>query len=193
MDPTERMTNPRHVHRCTVLLGLLCLTVTACNRWQASSPPLNQRSERVRVRVTETVEEVDEDAAESPSDSDPRRSLRPYYEWSDSEAAADSLGRMGAAAVPNLITALQDPNPSVRALAARVLARIGPEAVIAVPALTQLLEDSDADVRRAATRALGQIGPGAAESVPELIRLLEEPDPMPNASEPDVSTDGSGS
>ena len=65
----------------------------------------------------------------------------------------------------------------MRTVAARVLARIGPEAVIAVPTLQLLLEDPDDEVRRAATRALGQIGPAAAAAIPDLIRLLEEPDP----------------
>lgn len=177
------------------VLGLLWLSLAACNRWQESTVVVQ---DPVEIEIPETDEsspaDIADETASSASDTDqadrdPRESLRPYYEWTDSEAAADALGRMGPAAVPKLVEALQDPNPQVRTVAARVLARIGPEAVIAVPTLQLLLEDADDEVRRAATRALGQIGPAAAAAIPDLIRLLEEPDPSEtttNASDPAI-------
>jgi HEAT repeat protein len=68
---------------------------------------------------------------------------------------------------------LDDPNPLIRYRAARVLARIGPDALEAVPALVRHLNDVDISVRREAARALGQIGPQAAEAVPPLIEALK--------------------
>jgi len=177
------MTIQRRTKTMVCVLGLLWFPLAACNRWQSSTVGVEEPGE---VQIPETDEDgpggaADETASSASdpdsADPDPRESLRPYYEWTDSEAAADALGRMGPAAVPKLVEALQDPNPQVRMLAARVLARIGPNAVIAVPTLQHLLEDPDGEVRRAATRALGQIGPAAAAAIPDLIRLLEEPDP----------------
>lgn len=115
-----------------------------------------------------------------------RPSLRPYTDWSVSETAADSLGRIGAAAVPELAKLLHDSDPAVRQMSARILARIGPEAAEAVPDLEQLLADEHPQVRRSAARALGQIGPAAASAVPALMRLLDasESDPTETPMEP---------
>ena len=99
-------------------------------------------------------------------------SLPVYEKWDMQETAARSLGRIGSAAVPELILALQDPNPLLRRQAATVLARIGPEARTAVPALTALLNDPDEQVRKSAAYALGQIGPAAAEAVPVLMEVI---------------------
>lgn len=101
--------------------------------------------------------------------------IKPFQEWDMPETAAQALGRIGEAAVPQLTLALSDPNPLVRKRAADVLARIGPDAKDAVPALIRSLGDRDEKVRKAATRALGEIGPGAAEAVPRLIEALREP------------------
>lgn len=106
----------------------------------------------------------------------PRRliPIRRAEEWDLSETAMDSLGRIGAPAVPALIDAL-DHNDSIRrAQAAKVLARIGPEAKPSVPALVRALEDNDERVRKAAARALGQIGPGAEDAVLPLLEIIEE-------------------
>lgn len=100
---------------------------------------------------------------------------RPFREWSVADTSADSLARIGDAATPSLIEGLADPNPMVRALAARSLARMGSRAHTAVPALIIALEDEDVGVRRNAARALGQIGPEAREAVPALMRALRDP------------------
>lgn len=54
---------------------------------------------------------------------------------------------------------LKDPDPSVRAAAARALGRMGRVAASAAPSLEPLLADPDPDVRRAAAEALGRIAP----------------------------------
>ena len=59
--------------------------------------------------------------------------------------AVEVLGRMGddaAAAVPDLVKLLDDPDADVRKAAARTIGRIGPAAKAAVPALMQKLFES---------------------------------------------------
>jgi len=102
-----------------------------------------------------------------------------YQPWGVKETAVDALGRIGAGAVPPLIAALHDPNPRIRAEAARALSRMGPAAQDAVQPLTERLHDPEREVRQAAARALGQIGPAAAPAVPALITLLETSDSAP--------------
>jgi HEAT repeat protein len=102
--------------------------------------------------------------------------LRPHTDWSLPETAADALGRIGPAAVPDLIRQLRSPRAERRWQAARILGRIGPDAAVAVPDLMVLLEDDDPRVRQASARTLGQIGPNAAVAVPALIRLMDESD-----------------
>ena len=91
------------------------------------------------------------------------------------EEASRALGRIGAAAVPDLARALSDVDVAIRRRACETLARIGPEAKDAVPALIRALDDNEPAVRRAAARALGEIGPAAAPAVPALIQALKEP------------------
>ena len=106
-----------------------------------------------------------------------RAGLEPLHrQWGIKETAVDALGRIGEGAVPTLITALTNPDPRVRAEAARALARMGAEGKDAVPALTARLNDPEEDVRQAAARALGQMGPAAAPAVPALVSLIESPD-----------------
>jgi len=100
------------------------------------------------------------------------------------ETAARALGRIGAAAVPELRRALADGDPAVRIQAAEVLARIGPEAESAVPDLIVALEDENEGVRKAAARALGQIGPAAAPAVPALMRSMRESEELLPPSRP---------
>lgn len=95
-------------------------------------------------------------------------------EWGLPETAMDSLGRIGAPAVPALIEALDHNDPTRRAQAAKVLARIGPEAKQSVTALVSALNDENETVRKAAARALGQIGPEAEDAVIPLLQIIEE-------------------
>jgi HEAT repeat protein len=103
-------------------------------------------------------------------------SLKPLEKWTEQEAAADALGRIGPSAVPQLIEALRSRDSEARLQAAQVLARMGSDAKEAVPDLVRLLEDPDERIRKAATRTLGRIGPDAAEAVPVLMQKLLKPE-----------------
>lgn len=105
------------------------------------------------------------------------KELKPLALWTEQEAAADALGRIGSAAVPDLILALENHDSAVRLKATNVLGRMGPDAAAAVPSLVKLLEDADPEVRKAATRTLGQIGPAAKDAVPSLMKSLLQPSP----------------
>ncbi len=103
----------------------------------------------------------------------PKPPILPIEQWDLEKTAIDSLGRIGAAAVPALVQSLQQPNPETRLQAANVLGRIGPDAQAAVPELVRALRDPNLEVRKAATRALGQIGPAAEEAVAPLLEIIE--------------------
>jgi hypothetical protein len=98
---------------------------------------------------------------------------RSVEEWTMRQTIVDALTRIGQAAVPSLVTLLDEPKAQVRAEAVLALARIGPEAQDAVPRLIELVkQDPDERVRKNAVRALGQIGPAAGPAVPLLIEQL---------------------
>src|SRR5439155_18016914 len=81
-------------------------------------------------------------------------------------AAAD-LARAGSAlAVPRLARALQDPDESVRAEAARGLEALGPDAGAAVDALVAALGDGSGRVRGRVARALVAAAGRARDLVP---------------------------
>lgn len=103
--------------------------------------------------------------------------LRPRETWTERETVAEALGRIGPAAVPALVSALQRPEAEARLQAIEVLGRMGPDAKDAVAELTRMLDDPDLRIRKAAARTLGLIGPEAAAAVPALMRSLVEPTP----------------
>src|SRR4051794_33192507 len=105
--------------------------------------------------------------------------VKAFEQWTDQEAAADALGRIGPAAVPSLVEALHSPDATVRLKAIEVLGRMGSDAQDAVPELIKLLDDTDPGVRKAAARTLGLIGPAANPAVPALMRKLLQPSPAP--------------
>jgi hypothetical protein len=105
--------------------------------------------------------------------------IKPFEQWSEQEAAADALGRIGAQAIPYLQQALRSPDPEMKKQAAEVLARMGSDAKPAVNDLIVLLDDPDLEVRKVAVRTLGRIGPDAAAAIPALMRTLVEDHPVP--------------
>jgi HEAT repeat protein len=90
------------------------------------------------------------------------------------DLALDALASIGEDAVPELIEALQ--HREVRAKAAAILARIGPQAKDAVGPLSEALKDEDPDTREEVLFAIAAIGPDAAAAVPAVIKALEDPD-----------------
>jgi HEAT repeat protein len=68
-----------------------------------------------------------------------------------------SIGPAAAVAVPSLIGAKWDPEPSVRNAAVVALAAIGPTGAEAIPALKAALEDRNPDIRKKAQDALTKI------------------------------------
>ena len=106
------------------------------------------------------------------------QSVKPFAQWTEQDAAKDALGRIGSAAVPALVNALHDPDPTVRLKAVEVLGRMGDDAAPAVPDLIRLLDDPNPDVQKSATRTLGRIGPAANAAVPALMqKLFASPEP----------------
>jgi endoglucanase len=75
-------------------------------------------------------------------------------------------------AAQGLMTALRDPEWTVRRNAAETLAGMAPEVELAVPVLTELLEDEEWQVRNSAARALAAAGPASRPAVPVLIEAL---------------------
>ncbi len=157
------------------VLAALVVALSGCGQ-AAPEKPKPTVKEILAARASVEAEKPSQPATISTTTAPAGVSLSLYRSWGVKETAVDALGRIGEAAVPQLIAALSDADPRVRAQAGRALARIGPPAKEAVPILTQRLDDPDEDVRQAAARALGQIGPAAADAVPALVSLIESTD-----------------
>lgn len=80
-----------------------------------------------------------------------------------------------SAALPALVGALADSNPSVRGWSAQAIGGIGADAASAVPALVALLDDDWEGSRNSACIALRGIGPAASAALPALRRALRDP------------------
>lgn len=97
-----------------------------------------------------------------------------YKKFRSKTNAAHALAKIGAAAIPALVGALENDDPAVRANAAWALGEIGTDSGGTLPGLTKALTDKDNVVRYYAAEALGRIrGP----SVPGLINALGDKDP----------------
>lgn len=79
--------------------------------------------------------------------------------------------------LPALVNALGDPDPDVRAWAARDIGDIGAAAATAVPRLRAMLHSPEAGSRGSACGALGAIGAGARTALPDLRRALGDSSP----------------
>ena len=91
-------------------------------------------------------------------------------------SSAVALGRIGRAAVPDLIRTLQDQESSARTSAAIALGMMGPQAEQAIPGLVRLLDDPDEEVRQASVLSLGAIAPQTKELLPALLKMMGEDD-----------------
>jgi S1-C subfamily serine protease/HEAT repeat protein len=92
--------------------------------------------------------------------------------------AAAALGNMGdfaKTAIPNLVSALKDPEMEVRRNAAATLGKIGASAQNETyAALLALLQDKEEDVRRTTKGTLFQLGDPTANDLPTLKKILAE-------------------
>ncbi len=91
-----------------------------------------------------------------------------------SNQAAFALGRIGPAAGFALVKALEKGNPRVGVLAARALAKIPPVKGAVPPLLAALQKEQMPQNQVALIDALGAQGPAAAEAVPALIELAKQ-------------------
>lgn len=78
-----------------------------------------------------------------------------------------------AVSIPELTTALEDPDPNVRIGAARTLASLGPEAQKAVPFLMKALHDPNLGVKVSVAIALIKIDPSMRDAVPILTGAMQ--------------------
>ena len=116
--------------------------------------------------------------------------LHQHPESSISGSAAYALEKIGTAAVPDLIQALNDEDPSLRNTAVEMLARLRGEAQAAIPQLVQALSDEDPVISSSAAIALGKIAeaaPGslaamAKKAVPPLVQMMSSTDPALHGS-----------
>jgi hypothetical protein len=81
----------------------------------------------------------------------------------------------------SVVDSLKDPDPWVRAQAARRLAMVRPAPVEAIPILVKMLNDKETESRRAAVAALGSFGHLAQDAVLPLNSALSDPDPTVRA------------
>ncbi len=77
----------------------------------------------------------------------------------------------------SVMQALEDPDPWVRAQAARRLGSIRPAPVEAIPSLMNMLREKLPESRRAAAAALGSFGTLAEKAAPALTAALSDSDP----------------
>lgn len=118
---------------------------------------------------------------------------RPYVSWTLPQTAADSLAKLGPAAVPVLTPQLHSRDLAQRRQAAEILARVGPDAarandMNAVTAIVARVEDVSEDlvVRKGCARALGQIAPALTTvrpPSPPVVRPVLEPLPALTAAQ----------
>lgn len=81
-----------------------------------------------------------------------------------------------ATPLSTVVQSLKDPDPWVRAQAARRLAMVHPAPVDTIPTLLTMLDDKSVEDRQAAAAALGSFGPLAREAIPALHAHLSDPD-----------------
>jgi len=92
------------------------------------------------------------------------------------EANNPEFGRAAAVAVPALLQALKDRDPTLRGAAAFALGSIGAQPEKTVPALIEALKDPENRVRQSAADALGEFHSESSSAVPALAAALADPD-----------------
>jgi len=90
--------------------------------------------------------------------------------------AAMCLGKLGALALPQIMAAFKDPKTSNYSGFVEALSRMGTNAKPAIPMLIEGVKNPDARIARAPAEALGKLKLETDVAVPALISGLEHPD-----------------
>lgn len=137
--------------------------------WVAAGDP----DQFVRAAAFEALKDA------QPESSRPLAALLTHKTAAVRDQAADNAGafpKLPADAVPDLVKALKDANPTVRSAAAGLLAQLGPAAAPALPELLKLVPtaplDDDGNLKYAAypvLRAIAAVGEPAVEALVPLL------------------------
>jgi HEAT repeat protein len=100
------------------------------------------------------------------------RKLAGADKWSRPQIV-EALSQTGPAGVAPLVQLTSDENPTVRAVAVRLLGQPGRSATEVVPTLVKSLQDKDPQVLREAVMAVGQLGSSARAAIPALTEILK--------------------
>lgn len=90
--------------------------------------------------------------------------------------AARSLAQIGGPALPELISALQNPSPAVCERTLGALRILGPEAASGAATVARFLDHESAKIRSLAARVIGEMGPKAQSLAMRLSKSLLDPD-----------------
>lgn len=145
---------------------------------------LSDKSERVRLKALDGVAvfvTTDSKAQAASIEaigkvlvSDPVEEVRVHAQEVARDIKSDDHQRK---LVPFLADAMRgDKSPRLRAGAATVLGRVGPNAKAAINVMVDSLKDPDPGVRAAVAEALGRIGDEAKGAIPKMAALLKDPD-----------------
>jgi HEAT repeat protein len=145
---------------------------------------LNDKSDKVRLKALDGVAVFITTDSKSQAGSiealgkvlvnDPVEEVRAHAQEVARDLRADDHQRK---LVSFLADALRgDKSPQLRAGAAAVIGRFGPNAKTVVNVMVESLKDTDPGVRAAAAEGLGRIGDEAKGSIPKLAALLKDPD-----------------
>ena len=89
-------------------------------------------------------------------------------------------------AIPDMMKALEDKEPEVRAAAAKAVGMIDPDADEVVPKLMKMIkEDKEEAVKIGAIQGLGQMGPSAKSAVKELREMYPKDKDKDKKTKPD--------
>jgi HEAT repeat protein len=106
--------------------------------------------------------------------------------------ALELIGASAMAAVPDLVKALKDKSPRIRAKAADALGHVGPFAQEAMPALVEACKQTNAQVKIHVLGAIGQIRSHSEIALPALIQALRDKDEAKDGSRVTVAQMAAG-
>jgi HEAT repeat protein len=177
-DPSPRQ-------RVAAVVALSVMTPRDRTSEDAVRGALNDKSERVRLKALDGVAVFAVSDAKAQSGTveaigkvlvnDPVEEVRAKAQSVARDVRTDEYQRR---LVPFLTDAMRaDKSPALRAGAAAVLGRMGPNAKTVINVMVESLKDPDPGVRAAAAEGLGRIGDEAKGAIPKLAALLKDADP----------------